>query len=200
MKSVPRLATALCVAAALLYVGPVAHPVLAADTPAGVPSTWVRKAPGGWVYWVPTKKWTDKHSKCGIDISSPTGTMLVGIGAGPLPVPMDTQQAFAAIVDAYENDEGLSNVSVIKEYPVVDSPGEQTQSFLVRGQRTLPGKPSVAVTAMISVGVLSVAGGYGIEASVVLAPTKDFKKEAKTLGIILKNVVSLETDCVSSAS
>lgn len=191
---------ALCVVAPILYVGPIAHAAPTTDTPVGVPSSWVRKAPGGWVYWVPTKKWTDKHSKCGIDISSPTGTMLVGIGAAPLPVPMDTQQALAAIVGAYENDEGLSNVSVIKEYPVVDSPGEQTQSFLVRGQRTLPGEPSVAVTAMISVGVLSFAGAYGIEASVVLAPTKDFKKEAKTLGIILKNVVSLETDCVSSAS
>lgn len=200
MKRASRLATAMCVAAALLYVGAVAHPVLAADTPSGVPSTWVRKAPGGWIYWVPTKKWTDKHSKCGIDISSPTGTMLVGLGAGPLPVPMDTRQAFEAIVDAYERDEGLSGVSVIQEYPVVDSAGEQTQSFLVRGQRAIAGKPPVAVTAMISVGVLTLAGGYGIEASVVLAPTKEWKKQAKTLGIILKNVMMIETDCLSPAS
>lgn len=188
----------MSVATALLLVAPAAQAMPTEDTPTGVPSTWKRKAPGGWVYWVPTKKWTDKHSKCGIDISSPTGTMLVGVGAGPLPVPMDTQQAFAAVVGAYEKDEGLSNVSVVREYPVVDGPGEQTQSFLIRGQRSIPGTPSAKVTAMISVGVLSVAGGYGIEASVVLAPTKDWKAQAKTLGIILKNVILTETDCLAS--
>ncbi len=85
-------------------------------------------------------------------------------------------------------------------HPVVDSAGEQTQSFLVRGQRAIAGKPPVAVTAMISVGVLTLAGGYGIEASVVLAPTKEWKKQAKTLGLILKNVMMIETDCLSPAS
>jgi len=146
---------------------------------------------------VPTKKWTAKHSKCGLDISSPTGTMLVGIGEGPLPVPMDTEQAQAAIVDAHKA-EGLSGVTVTKAYPIDEGPGEKTQSFLVKGTRSISGMAAMPVTAMISVRVSSSADGNAIEASVVLAPSKDWKKQAKTLGTILKNITHLETDCVVS--
>lgn len=191
-------AVALLVAGTLISLGAPVHAAPVAEAPTGVPSTWVRKAPGGWVYWVPTKKWTDKHSKCGLDISSPTGTMLVGIGGGPLPVPMDTKQALGAIVDAYRA-EGLTEVSVAKEYPVQAESGAQTQSFLVKGMRAPAGKEAMPVTAMISVRVSSTAVGNGIEASVVLAPTKDWRKQAKTLGIILKNITHLETDCLVSA-
>jgi hypothetical protein len=52
---------------------------------------------------------------------------------------------------------------------------------------------------MISVRVSSTSFGNAIEASVVLAPTKDWRKQAKTLGTILKNVTHLETDCLASA-
>lgn len=187
------------VAACGLVVGP-AHAMPTADNPPTVPSTWVRKAPSGWVYWVPTKKWTDSHSACGIDISSPTGTMLVGLGGGPLPVPMDTEQALAAIVEAYEQDAGLSGVSVVRAYPAASAPGEQTQSFLVRGTRAITGMASMPVTAMISVRVLTFAAGNGIEASVVLAPTKEWKNQVKTLGIILKNITQVKTDCVTASS
>lgn len=186
------MACALMSPVAPVFAAPVA------EAPPGVPSTWVRKAPGGWVYWVPTKKWTDKHSKCGLDISSPTGTMLVGLGGGPLPVPMDTKQALGAIVDAYRA-EGLTGVSVTKEYPVEEEAGAQTQSFLVKGTRAPAGMQAMPVTAMISVRVSSTPAGNGIEASVVLAPTKDWRKQAKTLGTILKNVTQLETDCLVSA-
>jgi hypothetical protein len=186
------MACALMSPAAPAYAAPVA------DAPPGVPSTWVRKAPGGWVFWVPTRKWTAKHSKCGLDISSPTGTMLVGIGGGPLPGPMDTEQALGAIVDAYR-EEGLTGVSVAKEYPVEEEPGAQTQSFLVKGMRAATGMKAMPVTAMISVRVSSTSLGNGIEASVVLAPTKDWRKQAKTLGTILKSVTHLETDCLDSA-
>lgn len=197
MNRLLRPAVAVLAALALSPLAAPAHAAPAAETPTGVPSTWVRMAPGGWVYWVPTKKWTAKHSKCGLDISSPTGTMLVGIGEGPLPVPMDTEQALAAIVDAYKA-EGLSGVTVTKAYPIDEGPGEKTQSFLVKGTRSISGMAAMPVTAMISVRVSSSADGNAIEASVVLAPSKDWKKQAKTLGTILKNITHLETDCVVS--
>ena len=190
-------AIALLIACALMSPVAPAYAAPVTDAPPGVPSTWVRKAPGGWVYWVPTKKWTAKHSKCGLDISSPTGTMLVGLGGGPLPVPMDTEQALGAIVDAYR-PEGLTGVSVAKEYPVVEEAGAQTQSFLVRGTRSPAGMKAMPVTAMISVRVSSTPVGYAIEAGVVLAPTKDWRKQAKTLGTILKHITQLETDCLVS--
>jgi len=191
-------AVTLAVACALVSSVPPVYAAPVSQAPPGVPSTWVRKAPGGWVYWVPTKKWTDKHSKCGLDISSPTGTMLVGIGGGALPVAMDTKQGLDAIVEAYRA-EGLTGVSVVKEYPVEEGADSQTQSFLVKGTRTPPGMSAMPVTAMISVRVSSTSFGNGIEASVVLAPTKDWRKQAKTLGTILKNVTHLETDCLASA-
>jgi hypothetical protein len=107
---------------------------------------------------------------------------------------MDTKQALGAIVDAYRS-EGLTGVSVVKEYPVEEEAGAQTQSFLVKGTRTPAGMSAMPVTAMISVRVSSTSFGNGIEASVVLAPTKDWRKQAKTL----KNVTHLETDCLASA-
>ena len=151
------------------------------------------------MFWVPTSKWTEKHSRCGLDISSPTGTMLVGIGAGPLPIPMDTEQGLKAILEAYRA-EGLTGTSVAKAYPREDEPGAQTQAFLVKGTRSVPGMAAMPVTAMISVRISSSASGSAIEASVVLAPTKEWRKQAKTLGIILKNVTQLETDCLVSTS
>jgi len=52
---------------------------------------------------------------------------------------------------------------------------------------------------MIAIRVASGTYGNSIEASVVLAPTKSWKAQAKTLGTIVKNITQLETDCLTSS-
>jgi hypothetical protein len=52
---------------------------------------------------------------------------------------------------------------------------------------------------MIAIRVASGAYGNSIEASVVLAPTKSWKAQAKTLGTIVKNIAQLQAGCLTSS-
>lgn len=185
-----RLLAALALAlAAGLGVMPQATAAAPAADP---PSDWVRKDPKGWVYWVPTKKWVDAHSACGIDISSPTGDMLVSIGGSPSAFALTTDEALTMAGEGLAG-QGVSRLRVVQAGPVTGSPGDQGQVVRVTGVRR--GKP---VTATVSVRVTSGLLGNGVEAAIVLAPTSSWKAQAKTLGTILRSIRQTGTDCIAS--
>lgn len=167
-------------------------PAHATRPAADPPSDWVRKDPSGWVYWVPTKKWTHAHSACGIDISSPTGDMLVSLAGAPSAFALTTDDALTLVAESLAG-QGVSRLRVVKAGPVTGSPGDQGQVVRVTGVRRA--KP---VTATASVRVTSGLLGNGVEAAVVLAPTSLWKAQAKTLGTILQSIRQTGTECIPS--
>lgn len=159
------------------------------DSRAGQPPNgWVRREVPNWIYWVPNGKWVAAHTKNGIDVSSPTGDLVVSSGWSSSPVSVTIPDVIAYLFSPANTGE-VANVRITKKGKITGRPGDQKQTVAWTGVRRHPIKGNQAVKGSTQVHVFTVGyGAYGFTVESMMAPTRQWNASLPTMRIILGNI------------
>lgn len=190
-----RLALALAaITAAALLAAPAATAAPKPDTGTTAvapaippPNGWVRREVANWIYWVPTSRWVASHNKNGIDVSSPTGDIIVSQGWASSPIPLSLPDVIAYLFDPANIPE-LTRLK-LRRGPVTGTPGDQRQTVTWTATRQHPIKGPQAVRGSTSIHVFTVGvGAYGFQVASMMAPTNQWKPSLRTMRIVQANI------------
>lgn len=158
------------------------------------PNGWVRREVDNWIYWVPNNRWVDTHNPNGIDISSPTGDIVVSYGWASSPVPLTTKGAIDYVLGELERTGAYADLRVVRTGPVNGAPGDETQNVFWRATGIHPEKGPRPVRGVLSVHVFTVGpGAHGFEAYLTIAPTAIWSRSTRTMEIIRSNITYIPT-------
>lgn len=148
------------------------------------PNGWIRREVPNWIYWAPSRKWVATHNKNGIEVSSPTGDIVVSYGWAPSAYQLTTREVIDYVIS---NASELSNVRITKLGKVTGPPGNQKQTVSWRGERQHPLKGRQSVKGMGEVHVFTVGfGAYGFSSKGYMAPVAQWNANLSTMRTILR--------------
>lgn len=152
------------------------------------PNGWVRREVPNWIYWVPNAKWVDTHNMNGIDVSSPTGDIVVSWAWAGTPLPVSLPELIDYLFTP-ANTEGLSRIT-LREGPVTGAPGDQRQTVTWTATRQHPLKGAQAVRGATKLHVFTVDyGAYGFEVTSMMSPVQQWKRNLPTMRMIQGNIL-----------
>ena len=165
--------------------GPAMAPVTPSAQP---PNGWVRREVPNWIYWVPNSKWVDTHNMNGIDVSSPTGDIVVSWAWAGTPLPVSLPELIDYLFTP-ANTEGLSRIT-LREGPVTGATGDQRQTVTWTATRQHPLKGAQAVRGATKLHVFTVGyGAYGFEVTSMMSPVQQWKRNLPTMRMIQGNIL-----------
>lgn len=150
---------------------------------------WVHKDGKYFSYWLPDKDWQAVETAQALDITSPTGLYAVSQGWAPLAMPTTTQEVFQAIVDGHAND--MKKWKVLKVSPVTQTSlgTRQVVEFTAMHRYPLQGWRPIRGIAIAD--ALDSGFAYGLDATLMYAPTASWAKQRSTLDRIRTNITVL---------
>lgn len=152
------------------------------------PNGWVRREVPNWIYWVPNGKWVASHTKNGIDVSSPTGDIVVSSGWSSSPIAVTIPEVVAYLFSP-ANTSNFVSLRITKKGKITGRPGDQKQTVAWAGVRRHPTKGNQAVKGSVQVHVFTVGyGAYGFTTEGMMAPTRQWNASLPTMRIILGNI------------
>jgi hypothetical protein len=169
-----RLALLAAIAGALLF--------------APVANAWVRKESNRWVWYVPNNHWVDAQSDNGIDISSATGVLFVGMGFGQTPGPITHQQAVDIAVRSRGLDKHpLRGVRFVRASRPVEQQGIVRRVYEWRAYRTDRHERARGVlTVDVMTGDATFTYGFSMYARA--APASQFRRWNSRLAFMQRHI------------
>lgn len=164
---------------------------LAESRAAQPPNGWVRREVPNWIYWTPSRQWVATHTKNGIDVSSPTGDIVVNQGWSSWGYQLTTKEAIELIFSP-SNTRDFSNLRITKRSKVTGRPGDQKQTVTWTGVRRHPLKGNQSVKGVTEVHVFVAGfGAYGFAVKGYMAPVAQWKSSLGTMRTILRHITYL---------
>lgn len=151
---------------------------------------WLHKDGRNFTYWVPTKDWQAVETQNAIDITSPTGLYEVSYGFAPSITAMTPSQFLTLFEQGHAGD--TSNWRILQSSPVTTTPaGTQRQAFEFTATHVYPLQGAVPIHGILVADSVTRSPGTGIIATVMFAPTSQWKKQASTLDRIRTNITAM---------
>lgn len=147
---------------------------------------WVHRQGRWWSYSVPTAQWRASQTAAGIDISSPTGVLLVSYAFSQTPQSYTNQQVVNLTVGGHGLDSHpIGSLRFTSKGKYTSSAGWTDRTYQWTAVRT---DLHQSVRGVLTTGVYSGGGTYGIRAFGYVAPASQFAKQASLLATTVARI------------
>ncbi len=155
------------------------------------PNGWIRREVPNWIFWAPSRQWVATHNKNGIDVSSPTGDIVVSHGWTSWGYELSTRDAIEIIFSPSSTPD-FTKLRITKWGKVTGPPGDQRQTVMWTGIRRHPLKGNQSVRGVTEVNVFVAGfGAYGFSVKGYMAPVNQWKSSVKTMRTIVRFITFL---------
>jgi len=147
---------------------------------------WVHREGRWWSYYLPTPQWTASQNAAGVDISSPTGVLLVSYAFSQTPRSYSNDQVATLTANGHGLDSHpITSLRFTSASKYTSSGGWTDRTYQWTAVRT---DLHQSVRGVLTTGVYSGAGTYGIRAFGFVAPASQFAKQASMLATTVSRI------------
>jgi hypothetical protein len=152
---------------------------------------WVHKDGQYFTYWLPNNDWQAVETSHALDITSPTGLYDVSFGSAETVMPTTTQQIFQTIIAGHAQD--MTKWKSLQTSPVTQTPLGTRQVIEFTAMHRYPLQGWQPIRGIAIADALSPGIGYGLDATIMYAPTKSWSKQYATLDRIRTNITPMHS-------